>query len=101
VEPSGINCASVVLYCADIIFNYTGPILRYKGLVLGAQPPLHCEFRGENGLDQLGFNCAAIIFDRTHLISQILGKQTSIIDLKPTYYKKMSKSGKGDEYDRK
>ena len=32
------------------------PISKYKEVVFGAQPH-RCEFRGENGLDQLGFNC--------------------------------------------
>jgi len=42
-KPPGISCTSNVLNYADIISNCVGP---------------HCKFRGENGLDQLGFNCA-------------------------------------------
>ena len=34
-------------------------------------------------------NCATIFFDRTRLLSQILGRWTSVIDLKRTYYEKM------------
>jgi len=46
---------SIVLQLRSIVL---APISRYKGVVFGAQP--HCEFRGENGLDQLGFNCAQL-----------------------------------------
>jgi len=65
-EPPGINCASIVLDCADIIFYCVGPRLEIQGVFSGAQPPPHCKFLGENYS-----NCAAIIFDRTRLLSEI------------------------------
>jgi len=58
-EPPGINCASIVLNCADIIFNCASPHLQIRGGGFRSSAP-HCEFRGENGLDQLGFNCVQL-----------------------------------------
>ena len=48
-----------MLNCADIIFNCASPHLQIRGGGFRSSAP-HCEFRGENGLDQLGFNCAVI-----------------------------------------
>jgi len=45
-----------------------------RGIVFGAHLSHHHESGGGNGLNRLGFNCARfceIIFDRTHLLSQI------------------------------
>jgi len=47
------------LNCADIIFSRVDPHFEIQGSGFRSSDS-HCEFRCENDLNQLGFNCAAI-----------------------------------------
>ena len=63
--------ASIVLGVADNIFNYAGPYLEIPRDAFGDQPP---PLRGKMisiDCDSTVLNFAAIIFDRTRLLSKI------------------------------
>ena len=69
----GINCASVALNYADIIFNCSARHLEIQGGGFRSSAPIanYCVKMVSINWVSIALNCAAAIFDRTRLLSEI------------------------------
>jgi len=60
-KTTGINCALIVLNCADIFSNCNGPFFQFPGGRFSELSPLpHCEIQIRNNENQLCTNCAQL-----------------------------------------
>ena len=81
-EFQGQVCSNYAELCYNY-FRLCHPRPRYGGRSWAdARPQFRISGRGRsgNGLNQLGFSCAPIIFDRTHLLSEIWASFSNIYE---------------------